>query len=147
MARERGSLVHPFSSFTRPDTLGEATARFKRNLGHFRVNYTFIALLILFLSLLWHPISMIVFLAIFVAWSFLYFLRDRPLLLFHITVDDRIVLALLFIIIIIFDPNAKHHPNATQSPPKFDPHAGNPRPPRLHHSFSDQASTPLPPFR
>ncbi|KAK7823784.1 PRA1 family protein F2-like [Quercus suber] len=62
-------LVQPFSSFTCPYTLGEATACIKRNLD---------------LSLLWHLISMIVFLAIFIAWSFLYFLRDRPLLLFHI---------------------------------------------------------------
>ncbi|XP_075657821.1 PRA1 family protein E-like [Castanea sativa] len=94
-------LVQPFFSFTRPYTLGEATAHVKHNLDHFHMNYMFIALLILFLSLLWHPISMIVFLAIFVAWSFLYFLRDRRLLLFHITVDNLIVLALLSIITIV----------------------------------------------
>ncbi|KAL0009845.1 hypothetical protein SO802_004953 [Lithocarpus litseifolius] len=78
-------LVQPFSS-TRPYTLGKATAHVKRNLD---------------LSLLGHPISMIVFLAIFVAWSFFYFRRNCPLLLFHITVDDRIILALLSIITIV----------------------------------------------
>ncbi|KAK7822509.1 pra1 family protein f2 [Quercus suber] len=76
-------LLQSFSSFTCPYTLGEAIAHVKHNLN---------------LSLLWHPISMIVFLAIFVAWFFLYFLCDLPLLLFHITVEDRIVLVLLFII-------------------------------------------------
>ncbi|KAK7857761.1 pra1 family protein d [Quercus suber] len=94
-------LIQPLSTFTRPYTLGEANAHVKCNLDHFCVNYMFITLLILILSLLWHPISMIVFLAIFVAWSFLYFLSDRPLLLFHITVDNRIVLALLSIIAIV----------------------------------------------
>ncbi|KAF3968467.1 hypothetical protein CMV_007643 [Castanea mollissima] len=78
-------LIQPFSSFMCPYTFGEATAHVKRNLD---------------LSLLWHPISMIVFLAIYIAWSFLYFLCDR-LLLFHITVDDRVILALLSIITIV----------------------------------------------
>lgn len=92
-------------SFSLPRSFREAMSRVKANLAYFSMNYALVALLIVFLSLLWHPISLIVFIAMMAVWLFLYFLRDEPLTIFGRLVTDKvvlIVLAVLTILVLLF---------------------------------------------
>lgn len=89
------------SSFNLPISLSDATTRISQNLTHFRVNYIIILLSILFLGLIYHPFSLIVFFLTLFAWFLFYFGRDEPLTLLGFTLDDRIVAAALFVLTLI----------------------------------------------
>ncbi|MED6182063.1 hypothetical protein PIB30_025301 [Stylosanthes scabra] len=93
--------VFALYSFTPPISLADAKLRVSRNLDHFHVNYAMIILFILFISLLWHPFSIIVFLVALAAWFFLYFFRDRPLELLGRVIDDRAVAAVLAVVTVV----------------------------------------------
>ncbi|XP_008228312.1 PREDICTED: PRA1 family protein F3-like [Prunus mume] len=100
-ARRPWKLMFNFRSFNFPSPFREVFGRIRSNVAYFRMNYAIVMLLILFLSLLWHPISLIVFIIMMAAWLFLYFLRDEPLVLFGKTVDDRVVLIVLAVVTIV----------------------------------------------
>ncbi|KAJ3680894.1 hypothetical protein LUZ60_015383 [Juncus effusus] len=91
------------SAFARPDSLSDATSRLRKNLPYFRVNYTAVVGISLALSLVTHPISLFLLLALLAAWSFLYLFRpaDPPLVLFGRTFSDKETLGSLVLVSII----------------------------------------------
>ncbi|GMJ15703.1 PRENYLATED RAB ACCEPTOR 1.F2 [Hibiscus trionum] len=85
-------------SISLPTNLNEAIQRFRTNVAYFRVNYVIVVLFLLFISLLWHPVSLIVFIIMMAAWLFLYFLRDDPVSIEGFVIDDRIVMTGLLLV-------------------------------------------------
>ncbi|XP_057760840.1 PRA1 family protein F2-like [Arachis stenosperma] len=79
-----------------PRSMLLAIQRVNTNAKHFRANYVIIILFVLFLSLLGHPISLIILVFMMIAWLFLYFLRDTPLVILRYEVDERFVVICLF---------------------------------------------------
>lgn len=98
--RPWGELLD-FTALSLPSSISDATTRIAQNVTHFRFNYPLIVLLVLFLSLIYHPISMIVFLIVFIAWLFFYFSRDQLLEIFGFVIDDRVVVGTLGVITIV----------------------------------------------
>ncbi|CAL0332420.1 unnamed protein product [Lupinus luteus] len=93
--RRPWSTMFNLHSFSLPHGLSDAVSRIPTNLSFFQMNYAIVLLFVLFLSLLWHPISLIVFVLLMAAWLFLYFLRDQPLLVFGRAVNGRAVLGVM----------------------------------------------------
>ncbi|KAI4329163.1 hypothetical protein L6164_021456 [Bauhinia variegata] len=101
-ARRPWKAMFNIRSFGLPAGVSDAISRIRINIAYFRMNYAIVVLVILFLSLLWHPISLIVFVVLMAAWLFLYFLRDEPLVIFNRLIDDRVVLIVMSVLTIGF---------------------------------------------
>lgn len=87
------------SAMSRPDSLTEAYSRIRRNFSYFRVNYITLLAVVLAVSLISHPFSLLVLLGLLGSWAFLYFFRtpDQPLVLFGRTFSDREILGILVV--------------------------------------------------
>lgn len=78
-----------------PRSLGDSYMRIRTNAAYFAMNYAIVVLLFVFLSLLFKPVSLIVFIVCAVLWCFLYFFRDVPLVIFGREIGDPVVLIFL----------------------------------------------------
>ncbi|CAH8316284.1 unnamed protein product [Eruca vesicaria subsp. sativa] len=94
-------VMFDFHSMTLPRSLSDAFSRIKNNLVYFQTNYAIVFLVVIFLSLIKHPTSLIVLTVLVFVWIFLYFLRDEPIKLFSYQVDDKYVLVCLSVVTIV----------------------------------------------
>ncbi|XP_057458193.1 PRA1 family protein B4-like [Lotus japonicus] len=85
------------SAFSKPESFSDATLRVRKNFSYFRINYYAVVSLILAVSLLTNPFSLITLTGLLASWTFLYLFRpaDRPLVLFGRTFTDFETLAIL----------------------------------------------------
>lgn len=97
--RRSWRVFFDYNIMSLPYNYSEAITRVRRNLNYFRVNYAMIILVILFISLVYHPISMIVFLAISVAWF--YYFREEAIVISGTQLDDRLVLVGLGLVTVV----------------------------------------------
>ncbi|XP_030445503.2 PRA1 family protein B3-like [Syzygium oleosum] len=91
------------SAMARPDNLTEAASRIRKNASYFKVNYIALLAVVLALSLVTHPFSLLVLLSLLAAWIFLYLFRssDQPLVVYGRTFSDREVLGILVLLTIV----------------------------------------------
>ncbi|KAL6224165.1 hypothetical protein ACLB2K_003021 [Fragaria x ananassa] len=94
-----------------PYSLNQSIERIRTNVAFFRMNYTIIILTILFISLLWHPISLLLMIVLMAAWLSLYYLHDKPLTVLDHDIDNRFLMAALFLVtaLVLFLTNVKYN--------------------------------------
>ncbi|KAL0905949.1 hypothetical protein M5K25_024402 [Dendrobium thyrsiflorum] len=110
-AKERGraalSTRRPWSEMINaqvislPPSLGDVYLRIRTNVAYFSMNYAIVFLFIVFLSLLFFPVSLLVFFVLIGAWIFLFFLRDQPLVIVGRAFDESFIFISLLVVTIV----------------------------------------------
>ncbi|XP_015868259.3 PRA1 family protein E-like [Ziziphus jujuba] len=98
LSLEQDQEAHLLEFFNCPSTFGEAIMRLKHNLYYFRISYSIVILFILFTSLLWNPLAIVVFTIFFFGWLVGYCCNDDPIELINCNVDCRLFLAVLWVL-------------------------------------------------
>ncbi|ESQ44662.1 hypothetical protein EUTSA_v10003278mg [Eutrema salsugineum] len=83
------------SALSFPSSVADATTRVTQNLTHFRINYSIIIYFLLAFALITRPIAILAFIAVGLAWYFLYFAREESLDIFGFSVNDGVVAVFL----------------------------------------------------
>ncbi|KAK1321556.1 PRA1 family protein B2 [Acorus calamus] len=91
------------SAFSRPESTTDALSRLRKNLSYFKINYLALLALVLALSLLSNPLSLLTLAALLSAWSLLYLFRpsDPPLVLLGRSFSDRETLGGLVVVTVV----------------------------------------------
>ncbi|CAA2955646.1 PRA1 family D-like [Olea europaea subsp. europaea] len=89
------------ASLSLPISLSEAGFRLTQNFRYFYPNYALLSLLVFLLTLLPHPLALVLFLCIFIAYVYLFFSRSEPLTVFDQTVDQKIILGFLLVLTLV----------------------------------------------
>lgn len=89
-------------SLTLPASLQDMVLRVKTNIPYYHTNYSIVILFVFFISLLWSPGALVMFIILMGAWFFLYFIRDDPMIILGCVVDDRWIVIFLTILTAVF---------------------------------------------
>lgn len=77
------------NSIARPENLAEATARIRKNLAYFRINYLIIVLVTLALCIAFNPGALLVLCVVAAAWGYVFIVRTTPLTIAGRTLSER----------------------------------------------------------
>ncbi|KAL9150577.1 hypothetical protein ABFS82_12G177500 [Erythranthe guttata] len=93
------------SAFSKPESVSEATLRFRKNYNYFRINYLIAITAVVAVSLLTNPTSLILLTGLLAAWIFLYLFRqssDPPITAFGRQFSNReTLLFLIFLTVVV----------------------------------------------
>lgn len=77
------------TALSKPENMGEALSRIRKNAAYFRVNYLIVMLATTALTFVMNPASLLVLALLSVGWIYIMFLRTAPLEIGGRTLSDR----------------------------------------------------------
>ena len=101
------------NSFARPTTISEATARIRKNIYYFKINYVLAMTTVLLVTMIMYPKSLAILSALLVMWVYLYAIRTKPVIINGTPIEGNIKLmacsALTFLVVFFLTVGSTIH--------------------------------------